>query len=111
MQGYVEIYNRTTMQWVPICDTRFTERNAETVCRQLGFSDLNVYLDFGQRIEYNENSLSRLIYWPEPYQCTGKEKRLSHCPIRMNGQIYGTILNTQKKTIIFCSIFRSPLHL
>ena len=88
-QGFVDIYNRTTMQWVPICDTRFTERNAEVVCRQLGFSDLDVFLDFEQRIEYNENSLKRLIYWPEPYQCTGKENRLSHCHIRMNGQIYG----------------------
>ena len=28
-QGFMEIYNRTTMQWVPICDTRFTERNAQ----------------------------------------------------------------------------------
>ena len=88
-QGFVELYNQTTMQWIPMCDTRFTERNAEVVCRQLGFSDLNVYLDFDQRIEYHENSLSRIIYWPEPYQCTGKEKRLGHCPIRMNGQIYG----------------------
>ena len=26
---------------------------------------------------------------PEPLQCTGKEERLSHCPLRMNGQIYG----------------------
>ena len=88
-QGFVEIYNRTTMQWIPMCDTRFTERNAEVVCRQLGFSDRNVFLGFDQRIEYHENSLSRIIYWPEPYQCTGREKRLAHCPIRMNGQIYG----------------------
>ena len=77
------------MQWIPMCDTRFTERNAEVICRQLGFSDLNVYLDFDQRIEYHENSLTRIIYWPEPFQCNGKESRLSHCPIRMNGQIYG----------------------
>ena len=87
-EGYVEIFNRTTMQWVPVCDHRFTERNAEVVCRELGFSDLNVYMDFGQRIEYNENSLTRIIYWPEPFQCTGKENKLSHCSIRMNGQIY-----------------------
>ena len=87
-EGYVEIYNRTTMQWVPICDHRFTERNAEVVCRELGFSDLNVYLDFGRRIEYNENSVSRIIYWPEPFECSGKEQKLSHCGIRMNGQIY-----------------------
>ena len=51
-QGFVEIFNKTTMQWVPMCDTRFSERNAEVVCRQLGFSNLNVYLDFDQRIEY-----------------------------------------------------------
>ena len=54
----------------------------------MGFSDLNVYLDFGKRIEYNENSLNRIIYWPEPFQCDGKEEKLSHCQIRMNGQIY-----------------------
>ena len=28
-QGFVEIFNRTTMQWVPLCDKRFSERNAE----------------------------------------------------------------------------------
>ncbi len=32
-QGFLEIFNRTTMQWVPICDKRFTERNAQVVCR------------------------------------------------------------------------------
>ena len=48
-QGFLEIYNRTTMQWVPMCDTRFSERNAQVVCRQLGFSDLNVYMDFDLR--------------------------------------------------------------
>jgi hypothetical protein len=37
---------------VPICDERFSERNAEVVCRQLGFSTLNVYMAFDQRIEY-----------------------------------------------------------
>ena len=51
-QGFVEIFNKTTFQWVPLCDQRFSERNAEVVCRQLGFSTLNVYLDFDQRIEY-----------------------------------------------------------
>ena len=70
-QGFVELFNKTTMQWVPMCDPRFSERNAEVVCRQLGFSNLNVHLDFDQRIEYRADSLSRIIYWPEPYQCTG----------------------------------------
>ncbi len=36
-------------------DNQFSERNAEVTCRQLGFSTLNVYLDFEQRIEYRCN--------------------------------------------------------
>ena len=32
--------------------------------------------------------MNRIIYWPEPFQCDGKEEKLSHCQIRMNGQIY-----------------------
>ena len=35
------------------------------------------------------DSLTRIIYWPEPFQCTGREPRLAHCELRMNGQIYG----------------------
>ncbi|CAB4069302.1 Protein bark beetle [Lepeophtheirus salmonis] len=88
-QGFVELFNQTTKQWVPICDKRFSERNAQVVCRQLGFSDINVHLDFGKRIEYHINSLTRIIVWPEPYQCMGKEPSLAQCDIRMNGQIYG----------------------
>lgn len=38
---------------------------------------------------FRADSLTRIIYWPEPYQCTGKEPRLAHCDLRMNGQIYG----------------------
>jgi hypothetical protein len=102
-QGFLELYNRTTMQWIPVCDNRFAERNAEVVCKQLGFGDLNVYLDFEQRNEYDAQSLTRIIYWPEPLQCTGKEQRLSLCPLRMNGQIYGHEYgcNWQGKDFVF----------
>ena len=55
------------------------------VCRQLGFSDLNVHVDFDQRIEYNAQSLIRTIYWPEPYQCTGKERRYGFPLVLLNG--------------------------
>ena len=34
-QGFVEIFNRTTMQWVPLCDKRFSERNAEVSISQI----------------------------------------------------------------------------
>jgi len=59
------------MQWVPLCDDRFTERNAQVVCRELGFDSLSVHLDHGTRVEYHPNSLSRIWSWPEPLQCIG----------------------------------------
>uniref|UniRef100_A0A1V1FT29 Putative CTL17 isoform B n=1 Tax=Reticulitermes speratus TaxID=60591 RepID=A0A1V1FT29_9NEOP len=88
-KGFLEYYNRTTMQWVPLCDDRFTERNAQVVCRELGFDSLNVYMDHGTKVEYHPNSLSRIWSWPEPLQCIGDESRLEDCPIRLNGQLYG----------------------
>jgi hypothetical protein len=70
-KGFLEYYNHTTLQWVPLCDDRFTERNAQVVCRELGFDSLNVYMDRGTRVEYHPNSLSRIWSWPEPFQCIG----------------------------------------
>ncbi|XP_067009482.2 protein bark beetle [Anabrus simplex] len=88
-EGFLEYYNRTTMQWVPVCDERFTERNAQVVCRELGFEPLDVYFDHGTRVEYHPNSLTRIWSWPEPLQCKGDENRLEECAIRLNGQLYG----------------------
>lgn len=74
-EGFLEYFNRTTLQWVPMCDDRFTERNVQVVCRQLGFDHLDVYLDFGKRWEYqyNHNPVTRIRKWPEPFQCVGKQ--------------------------------------
>lgn len=88
-QGFLEYFNRTTLQWIPMCDPRFTERNAQVVCRQLGFDPLNVYFDHDVRIDYHSNSLSRIWSWPEPLQCVGTESTYEDCPIRLNGQLYG----------------------
>lgn len=43
MDGFIEIFNTTTLQWVPICDPLFTEYNAKVVCRQLGYSHLSLF--------------------------------------------------------------------
>ncbi|KAL0880639.1 hypothetical protein ABMA27_001864 [Loxostege sticticalis] len=88
-EGFLEYYNRTTLQWVPMCDNRFTERNAQVVCRELGFDPINVFFAHDRRVEYHSNSLSRIWSWPEPLQCVGTEDRYDECPIRLNGQLYG----------------------
>ncbi|XP_030745583.1 protein bark beetle isoform X2 [Sitophilus oryzae] len=88
-EGFLEWFNETTLQWVPMCDSRFTERNAEVVCRQLGFDPLSAFFDFDIRIDFHSNSLSRIWTWPEPLQCKGTENRYDDCPIRLNGQQFG----------------------
>lgn len=88
-EGFLEYFNKTTLQWIPMCDSRFTERNAQVVCRELGFNPLNAFFDFDVRIDFHSNSLSRIWTWPEPLQCKGTENRYEDCPIRLNGQQFG----------------------
>ncbi|TMW54841.1 hypothetical protein DOY81_000074 [Sarcophaga bullata] len=88
-QGFLEYFNHTTLQWVPICDSRFTERNAQVVCRELGYDPLNVYYAHDRRIEFHTNSLTRIWTWVQPLECRGDEARMSDCEERLNGQVYG----------------------
>lgn len=88
-EGFLEYFNKTTLQWIPMCDPRFTERNAQVVCKELGFDPLNAYFDHDIRIEFHSNSLTRIWSWPEPLQCKGTETRYEDCPIRLNGQQFG----------------------
>lgn len=88
-EGFLEYFNKTTLQWIPMCDPRFTERNAQVVCRELGFDPVNAFFDHDIRIEFHSNSLSRIWSWPEPLQCKGTESRYEECPIRLNGQQFG----------------------
>lgn len=87
--GFLEYFNKTTLQWIPICDDRFTERNAQVVCRYLGHDTLNVYVSYDRRYELHPGSLTRVWSWPEPLQCSGKEQDLEDCQIRLNGQLFG----------------------
>ncbi|KAJ8937252.1 hypothetical protein NQ318_005566 [Aromia moschata] len=88
-EGFLEYFNKTTLQWIPMCDSRFTERNAQVVCREMGFNPLNAFFEFGVRIDFHSNSLSRIWTWPEPLQCKGTENKYEDCPIRLNGQQFG----------------------
>ncbi|XP_043645719.1 protein bark beetle [Drosophila teissieri] len=88
-EGFLEYFNHTTLQWVPICDSRFTERNAQVVCRELGYDPLNVYYGHDRRIEFHTNSLTRIWSWVQPLECRGDEERMEDCAERLNGQLYG----------------------
>lgn len=85
--GFLEIYNATTEQWVPICDARFTERNAQVVCKELGYSLLNVYTSFGPRLDMGPTQTSHIRSWPHPLECVGTETSLTECEYRLNGYI------------------------
>ncbi|XP_012253572.2 protein bark beetle isoform X3 [Athalia rosae] len=88
-EGFLEYFNHTTLQWIPICDSRFTERNAQVACRQLGYDPLNVFVTSDRRYELHQGSLTRIWSWPEPLQCAGNEERIEDCQIRLNGQLFG----------------------
>ena len=84
--GFLELFNRTTRQWVPVCDRHFSDRNAEVVCRQLGLNDVSVHVTRGQRTEFTELTLRWVTSWSEPIQCSGEERRLSDCHLRQTGR-------------------------
>lgn len=71
-EGFLEYWNTTTLQWVPLCDATFVEQNARVVCRQLGLGTLNTWVTRGRRYEFLPNALSRIWSWPEPFQCSGE---------------------------------------
>ncbi|XP_035215433.1 protein bark beetle-like, partial [Stegodyphus dumicola] len=85
--GFLEVYNSTTQQWVPVCDARFTERNAQVVCKELGYNVLNVYVSFGPRLDMGPTQTSHIRSWPHPFECIGTESALDECEYRLNGYI------------------------
>ena len=57
---------------VPICDRQFTRRNAQVVCRELGFPTLNTYVWIGARWNYDPK-IRIVRSYSEPRQCMGNE--------------------------------------
>ncbi|RWS09858.1 uncharacterized protein B4U79_09122 [Dinothrombium tinctorium] len=83
--GFLEVYNETTLEWIPVCDERFTETNAEVVCKQLGFTKFNVHVKRGKRIDVGQTFTSRIRFWSESLECDGHENSLKECIVRLNG--------------------------
>lgn len=88
-QGFLELYNTSTQQWVPVCDPYFTEQNAQTVCREMGRDTINAIFLMDRRRDVDQNSLSHVVHWPEPRLCEGHEQRFEECVVRSSG-FYGS---------------------
>lgn len=84
MDGFLEIFNMTTLQWVPVCDPLFTEHSAKVVCRQLGYTHLSI-LKRGRRYTIEQEQLISIKNWPESVKCEGDESSLSHCELVPTG--------------------------
>ncbi|XP_057327444.1 protein bark beetle isoform X2 [Microplitis mediator] len=93
-QGFIEFFNSTTLQWIPLCDIKFTERNGQVACHQLGYDPINTYVNHYRRYEFHPGSLTRIWSWPEPIQCIGNEKNLEECKLRLNDdKLFGNKYN------------------
>ncbi|VDM98808.1 unnamed protein product, partial [Thelazia callipaeda] len=84
--GFLEFFNITTGQWIPSCDREFTLRNAQVVCRELGFGDRNVYEWLTPRWDYNPK-INILKTYVMPRQCSGTESRLDQCAVRLTDNL------------------------
>lgn len=84
MDGFLEIYNMTTLQWVPICDPLFTEHTARVACRQLGYTHLSLFKR-GKRYTIEQEQITSVKYWPESIQCEGDETSLPNCQLAATG--------------------------
>lgn len=83
--GFLQIFNQTIEQWVPVCDKKFSERNVHVVCSQLGYSRINNYFKRGRFLEEGKTFTSNVRYWSHQIQCTGIENDLTECEMRLNG--------------------------
>ncbi|XP_070550976.1 scavenger receptor cysteine-rich domain-containing protein DMBT1-like [Ptychodera flava] len=70
--GRLEIYHSGV--WGTVCDDAFDEKDAEVVCRQLGFSS-------GGAVSNNNANFSNGTgkVWLDEVECTGDERKLAEC--------------------------------
>lgn len=88
-EGFLEVFNRSTSQWVPVWDSDFGVRNARVVCRQLGFdgdadADASVDTPDSAADVYLWRATHRLDmrfirHWIQPFYCDGTERHIGEC--------------------------------
>jgi hypothetical protein len=82
--GFLQFFNSTTGEIVPSCDRFFTQRNAQVVCRELGYPTQNAYHWTTPRYDYNPQ-VRILKTYVEPRECRGNEPRYDQCELRLSG--------------------------
>lgn len=113
MDGFLEIFNATTLQWVPVCDPLFTEHNARVVCRQLGYSHFSLFKR-GRRMTIEHEQISSIKNWPPSVRCLGDESSLSNCPLAIHSSANHSTLCTQfgnQHTYIYCEDLPDPSNI
>lgn len=105
--GFLEIFNMTTLQWVPVCDPLFTENTARVVCKQLNYSHLSLFRR-GRRYTIEQERISSIKSWSESVQCDGEESSLSSCSLAAIGSINHTTACTKEGNqfvYVYCQDF------
>jgi len=107
-QGNVYVYDPNTGRWGAVCDTAWTRKNADVICRQMGFNDAARH--FGQppylsvdNVPAVERPGSRFGKVPSPFQflfndavCFGDEIDFRKCPgITDNGCQSGDVAGVE----------------
>ncbi|KAL3080363.1 hypothetical protein niasHT_038403 [Heterodera trifolii] len=101
-QGFLFIYNGTSGEMVPSCDRHFTLRNAQVVCRELGFGPQNAYSWLTPQWDYNPQ-LRILKTYMEPRECRGFERRLESCALRLTATLSDwQCINSEQFNYVHC---------
>uniref|UniRef100_T1J608 SRCR domain-containing protein n=1 Tax=Strigamia maritima TaxID=126957 RepID=T1J608_STRMM len=108
-KGFLEVFNQTFSQWVPVCDSAFTEANAQVVCNQINDDSTTTqpFLKFGLRYDLDEKSINRIQSWTNPSICSGKEDSWNECPQRVGVDGQSCAVDSQ---FVFVYCIPSPTH-
>ncbi|OQV16716.1 Protein bark beetle [Hypsibius exemplaris] len=76
-EGYLEVLNLTTSQWIPIWHRDFSIRDGQVVCRHLGQPTNDVQMWRGPRVE----DFRLVRTWMRPFYCLGTEASIHECEL------------------------------